>query len=343
MQTGRRGWTGASLAAVLLGGALAGCLGGADDEDADGVPGDDGGSATGGTNSARSLMLLHGWHPRAASDYANWAAAQEAWSNWGLDVEQVRWMYYGGDQNTDQDVGEHPAALEDHGHSTHFGGSSAHDGEGLHDSNTPWEHVAYHWAWAVHDMYASRGRCVDAVGHSGGGVVVRYALGAYSQRHEEEYADFPPSLCVTRVVTVGTPHEGTELLRACVDAQCTAGGVGSEFMAKLATEPFVHPEGDGGTMWLLVGSDADELVRPPESSVGMRSELAVMHEARDTMTHVSTLSPPSGPICWYLCRVDDEATAHARVRDPNGTWTASTSSDWPARRIFLSLSESSQE
>jgi triacylglycerol esterase/lipase EstA (alpha/beta hydrolase family) len=73
-----------------------------------------------------------------------------------------------------------------------------------HTHDTSIRHLAYHLAWYIWSNFTSRGVDVDVVAHSMGGLVIRYAVSAV----EHGLANFPASLFVEDVVTLGTPHNG---------------------------------------------------------------------------------------------------------------------------------------
>ena len=86
------------------------------------------------------------------------------------------------------------------------------------------------------------------VGHSMGGLVARSYLATYGTGR------------VTRLVTLGTPHQGT-LLAHLAPGECTRQmRPGSEFLRNLADAEQL------GVPVLTIWSKADELVVPPESS-----------------------------------------------------------------------------
>lgn len=298
----------------------------------------------------RPIMLVHGKPvsvPGASGpsyDYSPWATAQEAWRTWGLG-EQIPWMYYADDVETTFDVHDHPSGVEAQGHDLHHGGPLAHAAGGRHDGDTPIEHLAFHWAWAVHDRYASSGLCVDAVANSMGGLIVRYAIGAYSQRAEPGFAEFPPSLCVSNVATLGTPHAGTRVTRGCAptDRQCSEVSDGSSFMGTLAgTAAFRRPEADNGTRWIVFGSDMENVVAPPESTYMMEFDRAIMHEREDLVFHAEEKVPGTSvivPTNWYLSNGGTDATAHVRNADRGGPWQSSAAAEWPARAIHRFFTE----
>ena len=60
------------------------------------------------------------------------------------------------------------------------------------------------WPNYVDSDYTNKGKPVDIVGHSMGGLIARVALLGSAQGWE----GFPPKLNVDNVVTLSTPHQG---------------------------------------------------------------------------------------------------------------------------------------
>ncbi|HLE46797.1 MAG TPA: hypothetical protein VI818_00755 [Candidatus Thermoplasmatota archaeon] len=336
------------LTAVLV--LLAGCLRAAETQETPTGP-----TAPADVATPLPIMLVHGkpvhtpgFSPN--SSYDSWSMARVAWRSWGL-TDSVPWAYFADDSKSFADSQEHPADQPNHGHDLHKGGAAAHPHGGRHGADTPIEHLAFHWAWAIHDVYSTQGKCVDVVAHSMGGVIVRYAIGAFAKRNESEYHDFPPSLCVRHAATLGSPHAGTEYTRICThpaysDAQCRAMARGSEFQRLLAASPeFRHPDGTGGTRWLAFGSDTEDAIIPADSAHGMTFDRAIMHEEEDAVTHfVYVRSTPAGtvsaPNSWYLTKVDTSKTAHVRIAEgAQGSWQPSSAAEWPARQIYRFFTE----
>lgn len=161
-----------------------------------------------------------------------------------------------------------------HAHHAPYGVAAEHQGDtceplGGHDRHTSIEHLAYHWAWAAAD--AADGRCAHIVGHSMGGLIVRYALARVAAGDPEF-----PDLCVRTVVTLGTPHAGSGLAWGCVELQCQQLRHGSAFLRMLDT---ADAGGDLGTdtLWVAAGSMHDSVVSPP-SQLAMPADLRFVYD-----------------------------------------------------------------
>ena len=147
-------------------------------------------------------------------------------------------------------------------------------GDGKASRERPIQDIAKDFANHIYDKYTSKGKEVDIVAHSMGGLISRVAvLGT-----REDWPGFPPKVAVEDVVTLGTPHQG--LTKGCSnpgkdpDDGCTRqwhqmtrkSQGGSGFIAKL------HESAKGkkdrgfddpwakGIDWSLVGSLEDKTV-----------------------------------------------------------------------------------
>jgi pimeloyl-ACP methyl ester carboxylesterase len=131
--------------------------------------------------------------------------------------------------------------------------------------NTSIKELGRRLAWNIHNVYSSKGKSVDLVGHSMGGLIIRAALAGYQlHRHERRWPDV---LYVEDVVTLGTPHDGTkdyvslgcgtyERTRQCKE-MVPRSPRGSGFLGWLRKAP--NPQASGGTDWTLICSMADEI------------------------------------------------------------------------------------
>jgi triacylglycerol lipase len=115
-------------------------------------------------------------------------------------------------------------------------------------------------ARALDDAVAATGAAhVDLIAHSAGGVVVRSWLSRFGG---EDIAEV--------VITLGSPHHGTELAdlagtagpEACVDA-CAQLGRSSSFLADLNSDD----ETPGDISYTSIWTEFDNTVTPPDSAV----------------------------------------------------------------------------
>lgn len=175
-------------------------------------------------------------------------------SQWGHTGGLITVKYYGGDTNCALDIHHHGS------HSLHY--PSGHTDQG-HTAQTDIRHLGYHLAKAIDAHYGSSTN-VEVVGHSMGGLMVRYALA----RIERGQTNFPPFLMIRNAVTMGTPHLGSGPAAACSPLlQCSQMRNGSDFMDWLDSYA-QNPQGLYGTNWTLISSENDGWVSQG-SGVGM--------------------------------------------------------------------------
>jgi pimeloyl-ACP methyl ester carboxylesterase len=109
-------------------------------------------------------------------------------------------------------------------------------------SNAPITRISKDFAWFVYNEYSLKGRQVNIIGHSMGGLIAREAL----RRVQAGDVGMPPTLDVKKVLTVATPHNGLNFLCGN-NVQCSDMKEGSTFLTKLQTN--AAPQGSNGTEW----------------------------------------------------------------------------------------------
>jgi len=112
---------------------------------------------------------------------------------------------------------------------------------------------------------------VDVVGYSAGGVVARVWLAGAG--------DGEP---VRRVVTLGTPHQGTDLAALAgqlAPAQCPLACRQLAPSSDLLTGLPAVPGGSTGTRWTTLWSTADEVSTPPATSSALPGALSLPLQA----------------------------------------------------------------
>lgn len=193
------------------------------------------------------LLLVHGYNENPPTDCNGliWGEALQYFQDAGYDRANIRTIgYYEGDEAYCDDV----------------------VGDGRAGPDRPIQDIARDFANYIYDNYTSKGREVDIIGHSMGGLVTRVAVLGTG----EGWAGFPPEVAVDDIVTAGTPHQG--LVYGC-QAECTyqwrqmtSGENGTGFIDKLhesapgAADRGLDDPWAAGIDWSLIGSKEDSLV-----------------------------------------------------------------------------------
>lgn len=130
--------------------------------------------------------------------------------------------------------------------------------------NVPIREVGRRLAWDIYNNYTRRGVKADIVAHSMGGLVARAAIRGV-QTHT---SGFPPSIYVEDVITLSTPHTGTNWARFCTNYQCRDMRPGSAFLSWAGQ----GPQSTMGTDWTLIGADDDDTITSG-SATGMTANV----------------------------------------------------------------------
>lgn len=204
-------------------------------------------------NRSKAIVYVHGLDAfgTAGADCNMWNNMKSTLAAWGWTGPAATVRYYEGDTNCSY-------AVEHHGsHATHWGGPGEHNGAGTsHTADTQIEHLAYHLAWMIYDHFSVNGTYVDLVGHSMGGLIARYAIAQVQRGHP----DFPPTLRVEDVVTLGTPHGGSGWGDWCGWADQCDQIANDDYLMGWLRANASNPQGTGGTDWTAMGSYDDGLV-----------------------------------------------------------------------------------
>jgi hypothetical protein len=268
---------------------------------------------------SKPIIFVHGLDAffSSGSDCNSWNTMTSRLQTWGWTGTMMKLKYYAFDSNCSH-------ALDHHGsHATHYGGTSEHDVDdpSSHGFDSRIEHIAYHLAWFIYDHYSKNGIVVDAVGHSMGGLILRYAIAQSARNH----SSFPPYLYVEDVATLGTPHTGTDWAHGCWWAdQCGQMTPGSSFMNWLASYA-PNPQESGGTDWTTVGSNNDDFVSSG-SATGM--------DATHRVKYLSNMNVEHGD---YLVDTSDSRTADVNYWDRPGPWYAWNDAPYSVRWTDFAL------
>lgn len=278
------------------------------------------------TNDRSKPVLI--FHGRDNYNMDGYAALRNYYLDAGFtDVQRIG--YYGGECNVEHNVVHHGA------HGNWYGGSGEHSsntgcngvgGAQVHDLDTDIRHIAYHVAWHAYDHFGKDSVTVDMLGHSMGGLLMRYAIAKSGSG-----GVWPAKLRVEDATTMGTPHGGlgtswcklspwSDVRQMCSD---------SDFMTWLKKYG-QDPQGNGGTDWTLMGSDCDGWVAW-NLAVGMEAAHKVVYVDpcyghSDYYTDVSTLNDADVD---YMDRPATTWTAWSSAPH-SGKWTnyAATYGTW---------------
>jgi hypothetical protein len=204
-------------------------------------------------NRSKPVIFVHGLDAvgdPGVSCSGTWGDMKNAFRAWGYTASLSAVGYYEYDTSCDASI------TDDGSHSSHVSsGHYASSGMG-HGANTDIRHLGYHLAWDVYNRYSRNGTVVDLVGHSMGGLIIRYAL----SRVERGASGFPPYLYVEDAVTIASPHGGARSgVWLCPFTQCDQMHAGSSFLVDMESTAW-EPDGTGGTDWSSMGSDDDNYV-----------------------------------------------------------------------------------
>ncbi|HEX8067775.1 MAG TPA: hypothetical protein VF520_14750 [Thermoleophilaceae bacterium] len=278
-------------------------------------------------NREKPVYFVHGYANGSDVDCdKKWNDMMWMFRAWGQSGTLRDTGYYHHDTNCGY-------ALNHHGsHSTHYGNGHA---DGSHTEDTRIEHLAYHLAWDIYDHYSRNGTYVDVVAHSMGGLIIRYAI-AQVERH---HPDFPPSIRVEDVVTLGTPHGGARFAALCAvncNTQVQQMKAGSGLLGWLEENAW-EPDGYGGTDWTTVGSGEDNQVAA-DRAVGSDSDRDPIHKYIGS-GHKAWYTDANGiEHDDYLHDIQDTRDADVHLYSTGGPgWVFSTSGAWPVRRADLAV------
>lgn len=248
--------------------------------------------------------------------------------NWGAMMDTLRakgWTgtfypvtYYHEDGTCSGPSGMVNSNIDHHGdHATFVSGGHR---DGSHTTDTSIRHLAYHWAWWVYDHHTRYDRAVEAVGHSMGGLIVRYAVNAV----QRGFSGFPSKLLVEDIVTYGTPHDGVNNARfgyVC-GVQCDELDSSSTFIDYLRRTA-QNPQSAIATRWSVIGAGDDDRV-----TIGSAMAMNAMHKVW-YYTGEGDRAIEHGD---YMNRTSWLHSAHVQFKEDGATsWAEGTNGKWPVR------------
>lgn len=220
--------------------------------------------------------------------------------------------YYAADVKCNPRSGMVRSDINHHGdHGTFVPG----DPHSSHSTATSIRHLAYHWAWWVYDHHTRYDRSVEAVGHSMGGIIIRYGINAVQRGSSV----FPPRLLVDDVVTLGSPHNGVDNARFVCGTQCDELDSSSTLISYLQSTAR-NPQGAAGTRWTAIGSHADHVV-DEFSAIDMNAMHKVRYFSGDNIAHGDYMHETRTVNDAHLVETETvNGVSETRLRDGKGRW-----------------------
>lgn len=211
--------------------------------------------------SANRVIFVHGFAPGGGHDCAKvFSSARGHFANKKWKGNLLTFGYYYNNKNC----------------SYNYNGSQ----------RTSLKGVAKAFANYAYKHYSKKGKKLDVVAHSMGGLIVRAAL----YHTAKGTSGFPKYLYIEDVVTLGTPHGGTHWGSACkgIWRQCQDMAPGSAFLKSLKS---AMPNSRMGTDWTTVSSYDDGIVSEHSGIAGI-AEHEVQYDAG--ISHSEIKSTRSG-------------------------------------------------
>jgi hypothetical protein len=240
------------------------------------------------------VYFIHGFEYSAKDDCAGtWGDAEKEARRSGLTGPFITWGAYKNDIGCTRKVGG--------------------------NQNTRIQELGRLLAWDIYDNYSKKGRPVDVLAHSMGGLVIAAAV-AGVHRYGASSSAWPHYLLVSNVATLSTPWSGASALAALCTLwkrymQCNDLRPGSGFLRWLAS--YQNPQGRGGTDWTVIGAFDDKTVHAT-SGAGMKAKHSVLYTSGQGITHARLPHLVSGST-WkvqYSNDFDRSATATSTAGGP---------------------------
>lgn len=211
-------------------------------------------------SNTEPVYFIHGYQKSGGTNcYSNWGnadgntiAAFKGSLGWKGSITTIG--YYSGDTNCTRNIQPYGTT-----------------GTGIHT-------LAQALANDIYNYHSKYGRSIDVVAHSMGGLIIRDALASVARKE----AGFPPYLYVEDVVTMSTPHQGTDAGLLGTSLQAVQLTTGSSYIRNLPPSP----QSAQGTDWTLLSSTGDYIV-DETSAEGMSG---AGHKVRYQMTSVGHLN-----------------------------------------------------
>ncbi|MDP4511783.1 esterase/lipase family protein [Nonomuraea turcica] len=224
-------------------------------------------------SKTRPTVFIHGWNRSANTNCSTtWAAAKNVLRDKGFTGRFVTFGYYGGNTLCDYK----------------FAGTT----------DTRIQEVGRKLAWYVNSLWNQYHKPVDIVAHSMGGLVARAAIEGVNRYGGGSDGKWPARLYIEDVVTLGTPHAGSNWATACAPTheQCSDMRPGSGFLEWLS----YNPRSQMGTEYTAIASDHDERVGRKSATNNWRADNWVTFSQSTTgsiMNHSALRTTKTGTWC----------------------------------------------
>ncbi len=261
------------------------------------------------------VVFVHGFNSGASIDCQNsyWGTATSFLKSQGWSGALTTVGYYSGDKNCNVALSNYASHC-----TTAYAGHQGTTNEDL-------RHVSCELAWYIWENYTQYGQNVQLVGHSMGGLIIRWAL--YDTPID---IALPPYIDVEDAVTMATPHGGIPVAGAALFlcGECWQGQemrTNNSFWQTLNNNG-QNPQGAGpGTDWSMMGSSCESFYNVFDPGVSWQSSLDM-----DGGHKTEYLNPPCYDHGAYLQDTSTTQNAHANWCDFCARDVVSFSStSWP--------------
>ena len=164
------------------------------------------------------------------------------------------------------------------------GSSSYLPSRDANDTSTDVRRFSYELAWYLWNTFGAKGKPVDVVGHSMGGIIITYAL----QRIAAHDPDYPTSLTVRSVTTFSAPYAGVSQSLCAQDTttECTQLLAGSSLINQITATGAVTL--GSKTVWTAVASEGADAI-PSKSTLALAKVTYRVDYTYPAYTHTSYL------------------------------------------------------
>ncbi|WP_197287836.1 PGAP1-like alpha/beta domain-containing protein [Streptomyces apocyni] len=167
----------------------------------------------------------------------------------------------------------------------------------------------------IYKDYTSKGKSVDLVGHSMGGLIIQAALTGVAKKE----SGFPKKLFVEDVVTLGTPHAGTNWGWGHSYQQTKDMRKKSSLIKWLRN----NPQSTQGTDWTAIGSNSDAIVSETSATAGGFKHWVRYDNLKGVDDHAALKKVRTGTYKMQYRNSPSKASSWKKRNSPV-VWTASS-------------------